>query len=80
MISISTATTTGGIRTPLPLTQVTITDRFWAPRRELIRTKTLRQQHEQMRSKGQFDALKLNWGPGDPTYPTRMATPKPAPR
>ena len=61
--------TTGRVRTPLPLTHVTIADQFWAPRRELIRTKTLRQQHEQMRSNGQFDALKLNWRPGDPNEP-----------
>ncbi|MEV0232064.1 beta-L-arabinofuranosidase domain-containing protein [Nonomuraea sp. NPDC050786] len=58
------------LRHPLPLTAVTIDDRFWAPRRELIRTRTLRQQEDQMRRPGQqFDALTLTWRPGDPHEP-----------
>ncbi|WP_433443225.1 glycoside hydrolase family 127 protein [Nonomuraea sp. CA-141351] len=57
-------------RDPLPLTAVTIDDRFWAPRRELIRTRTLRHQEGQMRRPGQqFDALTLSWRQGDPHEP-----------
>ncbi|WP_457967466.1 glycoside hydrolase family 127 protein [Arthrobacter sp. D1-29] len=51
---------------PLPLTDVVIDDAFWAPRRELIRTRTLRQQEDQLRRGGQFEALKLGWKQGDP--------------
>ncbi|MEW1812466.1 beta-L-arabinofuranosidase domain-containing protein [Pseudarthrobacter phenanthrenivorans] len=52
---------------PLPLTAVRIEDDFWAPRREMVRTRTLRQQEQQLRKPGQqFDALKLGWKPGDP--------------
>ncbi|MFF9100944.1 glycoside hydrolase family 127 protein [Streptomyces rubrogriseus] len=47
-----------------------IDDAFWAPRRELVRTRTLRQQEQQLRKPGQqFDALKLTWKPGDPNEP-----------
>ncbi|MFI7128707.1 glycoside hydrolase family 127 protein [Nonomuraea sp. NPDC050153] len=57
-------------REPLPLTAVTIDDEFWAPRRELIRTRTLRHQEGQLRRPGkQFDALSLSWRPGDPDEP-----------
>jgi len=52
---------------PLPLTDVQIEDEFWSPRREMIRTRTLRQQEQQLRKPGQqFDALKLTWKKGDP--------------
>ncbi|MGP3915595.1 glycoside hydrolase family 127 protein [Nonomuraea sp. 10N515B] len=67
-----TMTSAAAMRTrePLPLTAVTIDDRFWTPRRELIRTRTLRQQEGQMRRPGQqFDALTLTWRPGDPHEP-----------
>lgn len=58
------------IREQLPLSAVTIDDHFWAPRRQLVRTRTLRQQEQQMRRPGQqFDALKLGWRPGDPDEP-----------
>jgi uncharacterized protein len=58
------------IRTPLPLSAVTIDDAFWAPRRELVRTHTLRHQHEQLSRPGrQLDALQLTWQPGDPYEP-----------
>ncbi|WP_222711103.1 glycoside hydrolase family 127 protein [Quadrisphaera setariae] len=49
---------------------MTITDDFWAPRREQVRTSTLRQQERQLRAPGQqFDALRLTWQPGDPHEP-----------
>ena len=57
-------------RQPLPLSEVVIDDHFWAPRRELVRTRTLRQQEHQMRQPGQqFDALRLTWRPGEPHEP-----------
>jgi DUF1680 family protein len=56
-------------RVPLRLTDVTIEDDFWAPRRELVRTATLRQQERQLRTGGQFEALKLGWKPGDRNEP-----------
>lgn len=61
-----------GIRgrwSPLPLADVTIDDGFFAPRRELIRTVTLRQQEHQLRTGGQFEALRLGWQPGDGSVP-----------
>ncbi|GAA2104464.1 glycoside hydrolase family 127 protein [Microlunatus panaciterrae] len=53
----------------MALTAVDIDDDFWAPRRALIRTATLRQQEHQLRTGGQFEALKLSWRPGDPGEP-----------
>ena len=51
-------------RRPLAPSAVTIDDAVWAPRRELIRTRTLRQQHEQLRRPGRHcDALRLTWRP-----------------
>ena len=61
-----TTLTQPGLR-PLSLKNVQIEDEFWAPRREMIRTRTLRQQEQQLRKPGhQFDALKLTWTKGDP--------------
>ncbi|HEY5822644.1 MAG TPA: beta-L-arabinofuranosidase domain-containing protein [Propionibacteriaceae bacterium] len=49
---------------------MSIDDDFWAPRREQIRTRTLRQQLRQLRRPGQqLDALRLGWRPGDPDEP-----------
>ncbi|WP_102194699.1 glycoside hydrolase family 127 protein [Microbacterium aurantiacum] len=55
---------------PLAISDVTIADAFWSPRREIIHTSTLPQQERQLRSPGQqFDALRLAWRPGDPHEP-----------
>jgi uncharacterized protein len=56
-------------RTPLPLTRVAITDPFWSPRQQLIRTHTLRQQEQMLHRNGQFQALALTWKPGDANPP-----------
>jgi uncharacterized protein len=56
-------------RTPLPITDVTIEDAFWAPHRETVRTKSLPHQEHQLRTGGQFEALKLEWKPGDAGEP-----------
>lgn len=47
----------------LPLRSVTIDDNFWAPIRETVRTRMLPQQEHQLRTGGQFEALKLQWRP-----------------
>ncbi|MFB7251187.1 glycoside hydrolase family 127 protein [Microbacterium sp. NPDC056234] len=49
---------------------MSITDGFWAPRREIVRTRSIPQQERQLRAKGQqFDALRLQWQPGDEHEP-----------
>ncbi|WP_221583624.1 beta-L-arabinofuranosidase domain-containing protein [Microbacterium sp. G2-8] len=51
---------------PLSIPDVTIDDSFWAARREIVRASTLPQQERQLRAPGQqFDALRLEWRPGD---------------
>ncbi|WP_461163013.1 glycoside hydrolase family 127 protein [Arthrobacter sp. R4-81] len=57
---------TGRPLSPLPLAAVVIDDRFWSPKREVVRSRTLPQQEEQMRKGGQFEALKLAWKTGEP--------------
>lgn len=64
-----TATSTRIRRRPLPMSAVTISDSFWTPRREIVRERTIPQQEHQLRTGGQFDALKLQWKPGDPNEP-----------
>jgi DUF1680 family protein len=48
---------------------VQIADTFWAPRREMIRTATLWQQHDHLRNGGQLESLRLTWSPGDLPVP-----------
>ena len=56
-------------RASLPLTDVDINDSFWAPRRRTVRERTLPHQEHHLRTGGQFDALTLQWKPGDPLEP-----------
>src|SRR5690606_10336127 len=56
-------------RSPLPIPDVTVDDAFWAPRREIARTKTIPHQEHQLRTGGQFKALELAWKPGDEGEP-----------
>ncbi|WP_026931042.1 glycoside hydrolase family 127 protein [Glycomyces tenuis] len=56
-------------RSPLPISQVTIDDDFWSPRRRIVREQTIPHQEEQLRAGGQFEALKLAWRPGDEGEP-----------
>ncbi|WP_432512145.1 glycoside hydrolase family 127 protein [Kineococcus sp. SYSU DK001] len=66
----SAADLPGARLSPLGLRDVVVDDAFWAPRREVVRTRTLPQQEAQMRQPGkQFDALRLTWRPGDPDEP-----------
>lgn len=60
---------TRGPSRPLPIDQVTITDAFWSPRIEQVRTTTIPQQEHQLRTGGQFEALSLMWRPGDENEP-----------
>ncbi|WP_247045445.1 glycoside hydrolase family 127 protein [Arthrobacter rhizosphaerae] len=57
---------TGRPLSPLPLAAVVIDDHFWSPKRDVVRSRTLPQQEEQMRKGGQFEALKLAWKAGEP--------------
>ena len=61
-------TITSGLR-PLSLRDVVIDDEFWSPRRRIVRDRMLPQQEEHLRTGGQFEALKLQWKPGDPHEP-----------
>ena len=56
-------------RSSLALTDVTIDDDFWAPRRQTVRERTLPHQEHHLRTGGQFEALTLQWKPGDPKEP-----------
>ena len=64
-----TATINSPVIQPLPLRQVTVADRFWAPRLENNRRVTLPTEYEQCRKTGRIDAWKLEWKPGDPNPP-----------
>jgi DUF1680 family protein len=54
---------------PAPLERVTIDDRFWAPRIETNRTRTLPAAYRHLKGTGRIDALKLTWKPGEPDEP-----------
>ena len=54
---------------PVPFTQVTIKDDFWAPRLETNRSATLPIEYEQCRVTGRLEAFKLNWQPGQEPVP-----------
>ncbi len=49
---------------PLPFTNVTIEDRFWAPKLKVNREQTIPYQYEQCKTTGRIDAFRLNWKPG----------------
>lgn len=51
------------------LTDVDITDNFWAPRIETTRTVTLPIEYEQCKKTGRIDAWKQDWKPGRPNRP-----------
>jgi len=55
--------------TPVNVRDAAIDDAFWAPRREIVRRRTLPQQERQLRTGGQFEALTLQWKTGDPNEP-----------
>ena len=54
---------------PVPFTQVTIADAFWAPRLETNRSATLPIEYAQCRDTGRLEAFKLNWQPGQEPVP-----------
>ena len=47
------------LRTSLPIADVVVSDEFWSPRRETVRTRTIPHQEERLREGGQFEALLL---------------------
>jgi DUF1680 family protein len=48
---------------PLPFTQVTIDDAFWAPRQQVNRERSIPHIYEQCRRTGRIDALRGIWDP-----------------
>lgn len=50
--------------TPVPLTQVTVEDVFWAPRIRVNRERTIPHEYKQCKDTGRIDAFLLNWKPG----------------
>jgi len=54
---------------PVPFTDVTIDDQFWAPRLQLNRERTIPFQYKQLQETGRLDALRLNWQPGREPVP-----------
>jgi uncharacterized protein len=54
---------------PLPLTSVTVTDGFWAPRIRTVREQTLPYLFARCRDTGRLDALRLTWQPGQEPAP-----------
>ncbi|MFP4058465.1 MAG: glycoside hydrolase family 127 protein [Candidatus Brocadiia bacterium] len=53
----------------LDLERVSIRDRFWAPRLETNRKKTLPHQFQKLRETGRLAAYDLDWKPGQPRPP-----------
>ncbi|MBM3235241.1 glycoside hydrolase family 127 protein [Candidatus Poribacteria bacterium] len=50
--------------TPVPLTRVTVEDKFWAPRIQVNREQTIPHEYKQCKDTGRIDAFLLNWKPG----------------
>ncbi|MEN6479889.1 MAG: beta-L-arabinofuranosidase domain-containing protein [Anaerolineales bacterium] len=55
--------------TPVPLDQVDLQGGFWAPRIEVNRRVTIPLEYQRCTETGRFEALKLQWKPGDPNPP-----------
>jgi hypothetical protein len=55
--------------TPVPFTQVTLTDNFWQPRQQANRDASLPHIYEWLERTGRVDAFKLQWQTGDPNPP-----------
>ncbi|MFW6163299.1 MAG: glycoside hydrolase family 127 protein [Planctomycetota bacterium] len=55
--------------TPVPLSDVTLADDFWAPRVATNCRVTVPHEYEQCRETGRLDSLKLQWKEGDPNRP-----------
>jgi DUF1680 family protein len=52
------------LQSPVPWTAVGLDDRFWAPRLERVRQRTLPALYQQLLDSGRIDALRLAWRPG----------------
>lgn len=50
--------------TPVPLTQVTVEDSFWASRMRINREQTIPHEYKQCKDTGRIDAFLLDWKPG----------------
>src|SRR6266581_1858045 len=49
---------------PVPFSQVTIEDTFWAPRLQINREKTIPHIYQMCQETGRIDAYRLAWKPG----------------
>ena len=58
-----------GKLTPVPLTQVTVADSFWAPRMQVNREQTIPHEYKQCKDTGRIDAFLLDWKPGKEPKP-----------
>ncbi len=54
---------------PIPFSSVQITDPFWTERQRVNHERSLPKQYEMCERTGRFDALALNWKPGQPNHP-----------
>ena len=54
---------------PVPFSQVTIEDAFWAPRLRINREKTLPHIYQMCQETGRIDAYRLDWKPGAENAP-----------
>jgi uncharacterized protein len=50
--------------TPIPFTQVTIEDSFWAPRQQVNRERSIPHIYRQLKQTGRIDAFRPDWQPG----------------
>ena len=55
--------------TPVPFTDVRLSDGFWAPRQRTNHEVTLPHQHRMCKESGRLDAFRLQWKAGEPNPP-----------
>lgn len=53
----------------IPFTRVTIKDAFWSERQRVNHERSLPKQYDMCERTGRFDALRLQWTPGQPNRP-----------
>ncbi len=53
----------------LPFSSVCIEDKFWTPRQQTNRERTLAIEYEQCKNTGRIDSFRLNWKPGTASVP-----------
>jgi DUF1680 family protein len=66
---VPTAPVTDSALHPVPFTQVTLRDSFWAPRQAANRNATIPHVYEMCGRTGRVAAWEMTWKPGDPNQP-----------